>query len=163
MGRHFLFPTTSRAAVGPTQPPIQCVPYIKCPGRKADTSPQANAKARNAWSFSSTPSYVFITWHCYSEYFRNRWANFRLFPMTGFELGSSWLQIRCINACYSWSVCQFLISWDPIIEVRKEAESIKVDGEICIWAQAFNAVCILFPEIHTLGLWSSGLWHCIML
>jgi hypothetical protein len=51
----FLFTTTSRTSLGPTQPPIQCVPGalflgIKRPGREAAHSPPSSAEAKNAWN-----------------------------------------------------------------------------------------------------------------
>jgi hypothetical protein len=56
----FLFTTTSRPALGPTQPPIQWVPGalslgVKRPGCEADHSPPSVAEVKNAWSYTSTP------------------------------------------------------------------------------------------------------------
>jgi hypothetical protein len=56
----FLFTTASSTALGPTQPPIQCVPGalslgVKQPARKADHSPASSAEVKNAWSYTSTP------------------------------------------------------------------------------------------------------------
>jgi hypothetical protein len=61
----FLFPSASRTALGPTQPPIQWVPgalslRVKWPGREADHSPPSNAEVKNAWSYTSTPQCVFM-------------------------------------------------------------------------------------------------------
>jgi hypothetical protein len=47
----FLFTTTSRMALGPTQPPIQWVPGavplgINWPGHEADHSPQPGAEVK---------------------------------------------------------------------------------------------------------------------
>jgi hypothetical protein len=46
--------------LGPTQPPIQCVPGalslgVKRPEREADRSPPSSADVRNVWSYTSTP------------------------------------------------------------------------------------------------------------
>jgi hypothetical protein len=62
-----LFTTASRTALGPTQPPIQWVPGafslgVKRPGREADHSPLSSAEVKNAWSYTSTPQYVFRAW-----------------------------------------------------------------------------------------------------
>jgi hypothetical protein len=35
---------------------------VKWPGRKADYSPPSSAEAKNAWSYASTPQYVFMVW-----------------------------------------------------------------------------------------------------
>jgi hypothetical protein len=56
----YLFTTTSRTALGPTQPPVQWVPGalsrgVKRPGREADHSPPSSAEVKNAWSYTSTP------------------------------------------------------------------------------------------------------------
>jgi hypothetical protein len=61
----FLFTTMSRTALGPSQHPMQWVPGdlslgLKRPGREADRSPPSNAEVKNAWSYTSTPQYVFM-------------------------------------------------------------------------------------------------------
>jgi hypothetical protein len=63
----FLFTTASRTALGPTHPPIQWVPAVlslgvKRPGREADHSTPSSAEVKNAWSYTSTPPYVFVAW-----------------------------------------------------------------------------------------------------
>jgi hypothetical protein len=64
----FLFTTVSRTALGPTQPPLQWALGVlsfgvKQPGHDADYSPPTSAKVKNAWSYTSTPQYVFMAWH----------------------------------------------------------------------------------------------------
>jgi hypothetical protein len=56
----FLFTTTSRQALGLTQPPTQWVPGAPSPGVKqlgceADQSPPYSAKVKNAQSYTSIP------------------------------------------------------------------------------------------------------------
>jgi hypothetical protein len=56
----FLITTTSRPALGPTQPPIQWVPEahflgVKWPGSEADHSPPSSAEIKNAWRYIYTP------------------------------------------------------------------------------------------------------------
>jgi hypothetical protein len=56
----FLFTTTSRMALGPTQPPIQWVLEalsleVKEPGSEVDHSPPSSVKAENVWNYISTP------------------------------------------------------------------------------------------------------------
>jgi hypothetical protein len=63
----FLFTTASRTALGPSQPPIQWVPGtlslgVKRQGHEADHSPPSSAEVKNAWSYTSTPQYVFMAW-----------------------------------------------------------------------------------------------------
>jgi hypothetical protein len=63
----FLFITVSRPAVGSIQPPIQWVPVslslgVKRSGREADHSPPSSAEVKNAWSYTFTPKYNFMTW-----------------------------------------------------------------------------------------------------
>jgi hypothetical protein len=36
---------------------------VKRPGREADHSPQPSAEVKNAWSYISTPEYVFMAWY----------------------------------------------------------------------------------------------------
>jgi hypothetical protein len=62
---YFLFTTTSRLALRPTQPPIQWIPGALSPGEKrpgceADHSPSSTVKVRKAWSYNSTPPYPFM-------------------------------------------------------------------------------------------------------
>jgi hypothetical protein len=53
-----------RLALGPTQPPIQWVPGLgeKLLGHEADHSHPSSAEVKNAWSYTSTPLYAFMTW-----------------------------------------------------------------------------------------------------
>jgi hypothetical protein len=57
----------SRPALGPTRPAIQWILEglylrVKRPGSEADNSPPSSAKVKNAWSYTSTPQYVFMAW-----------------------------------------------------------------------------------------------------
>jgi hypothetical protein len=36
---------------------------VKRPGREADHSPPSSAEVKNAWSYTSTPTYVLTTWY----------------------------------------------------------------------------------------------------
>jgi hypothetical protein len=50
-----------------TQPPIQWVQGtlflgVKRPGREADHSSPSTAEVKNAWSYTSSPQYVFMAW-----------------------------------------------------------------------------------------------------
>jgi hypothetical protein len=38
-------------------------PEIKRPGREANHTPPSNAEVKNAWSYKSTPPYVFMEWY----------------------------------------------------------------------------------------------------
>jgi hypothetical protein len=35
---------------------------LKRPGREANSLPPSSAEVKNAWSYTSTPAYVFMTW-----------------------------------------------------------------------------------------------------
>jgi hypothetical protein len=77
----FLFTTASRTALGPTQPPIQWIRAalslgVKRPGHEVDHSPPSSAKVKNAWSYTSTPQYVFMAW-CLVK----RRDNFTFYPI----------------------------------------------------------------------------------
>jgi hypothetical protein len=54
-------------------------------GREVDHSPTSNAEVKNAWSYSSTPQYVFMAW-CLVKY-RNNFA-FTLLHGAGYYLKS---------------------------------------------------------------------------
>jgi hypothetical protein len=65
-GKIFLFSTTCRPALGPTQPPIQWAPgtlypRIKRPGRKADHSPPSSAEVKNGGAIPPLPH--MSSWH----------------------------------------------------------------------------------------------------
>jgi hypothetical protein len=52
----FLFTTSSRPALGPTQPPVKWIPGtlsvgVKRPGRETDHSPPSSAEVKNSWSY----------------------------------------------------------------------------------------------------------------
>jgi hypothetical protein len=54
--RHHLFLPNSRLFTIYDQPP----PRVKQPGREAEHSPLFGAEVKNAWSYTSTPPYVFM-------------------------------------------------------------------------------------------------------
>jgi hypothetical protein len=63
--KNFLFSTSSKPALGSTQPPIQWVPgslspEVKQPGRESDHSPAASAEIKNLWIYTFTPPYAFM-------------------------------------------------------------------------------------------------------
>jgi hypothetical protein len=67
-GKIFLVSMSSRPVLGPTQPPIQCVPGalppgIKRPGREVDNSPPSSAEVKNTWIYTSTPPIRLLTGH----------------------------------------------------------------------------------------------------
>jgi hypothetical protein len=63
--KNFLFSTSSRPALGSTQPPIQWVAEalssaVKWPGREAVHSPPASAEPKIIWIYISIPPYAFM-------------------------------------------------------------------------------------------------------
>jgi hypothetical protein len=60
---NFLFATTSRPALRPTEPPLQRVPGVKKLEREADQSPPTYSGVKDAWSYISTPPYVLMAWY----------------------------------------------------------------------------------------------------
>jgi hypothetical protein len=65
-GKNFYFFISSKAALGPIQPPTQWVQGalsqgVKRPRREADRSPPTTAEVKKTWVYASTPSYVFMT------------------------------------------------------------------------------------------------------
>jgi hypothetical protein len=64
----FLHVTSSRLPLGlhPASYPMDggvLFSGIRRPGRKADHSPPPSAEVKNAWSYTSTHTYVFMTWY----------------------------------------------------------------------------------------------------
>jgi hypothetical protein len=63
----FLFTTSSRLALRPTQSPMQWVPGtlslgLKRPGREANNSILSSAEVKNAWGYTSIPQYALMAW-----------------------------------------------------------------------------------------------------
>jgi hypothetical protein len=63
--KNFHFSTSSRPALGPTQPLIQWVPGALSPGvkrqrRETDHSPPTSAEVKKIWICTSTPLYAFM-------------------------------------------------------------------------------------------------------
>jgi hypothetical protein len=63
--KNFLFSTSSRPALGPTQPHTQWVPGalspgVKRPGREADHSPPTTTEIKKTWIYTSTLPYAFM-------------------------------------------------------------------------------------------------------
>jgi hypothetical protein len=61
----FLFDTASRPAMGTTafySMGAGVLSGSKASGREADRSPPSSVQVKNAWSYTSTPQYVFMAW-----------------------------------------------------------------------------------------------------
>jgi hypothetical protein len=63
--KNFLFSTSSRPALGSTQPHILWVqgalsPGVKLRGHEADNSPPASVEVKKMWIYTSTPPYAFM-------------------------------------------------------------------------------------------------------
>jgi hypothetical protein len=59
----FLFATTSRLTLGPSQPPIQWVPGAIYPGLKQVVkliTLSSSAEVKNVWGYTSTPPYIMV-------------------------------------------------------------------------------------------------------
>jgi hypothetical protein len=63
----FPFATLSRPALLPTRPRIQFLPGVKRPGREADHPTTSGTEVKNAWSYTSTPPYFFMTRYVSTE------------------------------------------------------------------------------------------------
>jgi hypothetical protein len=107
--KNFRFSTSSRPALGSTQPPIQWVPWahsreVKRQEREADHSPSASAEVKKMWIYTSTPPYAFIAYFFFYFYTYN--INYKLteignkittiYLIVGFELLTTMVMERCI-------------------------------------------------------------------
>jgi hypothetical protein len=63
----FIFSTSSRPVLGPTQPPIRWVPgassppRVKRPGHETDHSSPTSVEVKNRWIYTFSPPYAFMT------------------------------------------------------------------------------------------------------
>jgi hypothetical protein len=63
--KYYLFSTSPRSVLGPTQPSIQWTPEafspgVKRPGREANHSPPTSIEVKKTWIYTSTPPYAFM-------------------------------------------------------------------------------------------------------
>jgi hypothetical protein len=91
--------TVSNTALWPAQPPIQWVPAVLSPGvkrprREADHSPATSAEVKNAWSYTSTPQYVFMAW-CLVRHRDN-------FTFTFYEECKRWIEKAVEGSARCW-------------------------------------------------------------
>jgi hypothetical protein len=65
-----------------------CFPGVKRPGRKSDYSPPSSAEVKNAWSYTSTPQYVFMVWCLFKQCSYNflRTGRERISPISPTEI-----------------------------------------------------------------------------
>jgi len=42
---------------------VSSYPAVKLPAREADSSPLSSTEAKNSWSYTSTPPYLFMAWY----------------------------------------------------------------------------------------------------
>jgi hypothetical protein len=60
--------TTSRPALGPTQPPVQWVLVVRQSEHEADHLPASSAEVKNVWNYTSiTPRPAIMVW-CLIKY-----------------------------------------------------------------------------------------------
>jgi hypothetical protein len=75
---------------------------VKRPGREAELSPQFSAEVTNAWSYTSTYSYIFMAWYLV----KHRDFNFPLLYVYSEFNSSSWLLNLCTQSSIS-NICKF--------------------------------------------------------
>ena len=96
----FLFSTTFRLALGPTQPFVQwgmgvISPGIKWLGSRTDHSPPSSVKVKNGWSYTSIPNgHLYGTYrgnlhytslHFTSLHFTSLYLTYCIFPQATFH------------------------------------------------------------------------------
>jgi hypothetical protein len=52
-------------------------PRVNRPGREADHSPSSSDEVKNAWNYTFTPPYVFVSW-CLVKYKMSSWRDIQL-------------------------------------------------------------------------------------
>jgi hypothetical protein len=78
---------------------LLCIPGVKLPGREADHTPPFSAEVKNAFSYTSTPQYFFVTW-CVTKHKNNFISTFTL-TLKELDMrvcaGFIWLRIRAFG------------------------------------------------------------------
>jgi hypothetical protein len=82
----------------PTQPAVHWVPGIKRPGREAEHSPPFSANVKNAWSYISTPPYVYMA--SLSDKYIHISSDLIFESLKCFEIYVQCSYVRSIVTCY---------------------------------------------------------------
>jgi hypothetical protein len=130
---NFLFTAASRTALGPTQTPIEWVRgalslCVKRPGRETDHSPPSSAEVKNAWSYTSTPQYVFMAW-CLVKH-RNNFTFYLICYQEGQKIRQEWNRMECIRC---WSMVMLIRGpFDKFVDSSYYSESKLCGGEVTV-------------------------------
>jgi hypothetical protein len=83
---------------------------VKRPGPEADHSPPSSAEVKNAWSYTSTPQYVFMTWYLVKH--RDNFTNFTFYFTHIVQKTATWNDTSCSVRCEDVSFEQETLMFD---------------------------------------------------